>query len=307
MTLKIGIAPNSWGVEDPQNPYNPPYEKVFDEAKKAGYKGLELGPYGYLPYDTKVLQEALNQRELCIVAGTLYDDLVSTNNLDQLIKKTHETCALMSKLPKADKVTGQGFETPYYVIIDQVNNVRGKFAGQPDIAPRLELAKWKQMMKHIKEIGRITWENYGIRSVVHPHAGGFIEFGDETIQLLNDIPSEIAGLCLDTGHLYYAGLDPADWLVKCADRLDYIHFKDINKPVFENAVNNQQDFFDACLDGVMCPIGKGVVDYKGVKDALEKINYRGWIMLEQERDPRDVEGSLKDVKDSRAYLAKIGY
>ncbi len=33
MSLKIGIAPNSWGVEDPQNPYNPPYEKVFDEAK----------------------------------------------------------------------------------------------------------------------------------------------------------------------------------------------------------------------------------------------------------------------------------
>ncbi len=57
----------------------------------------------------------------------------------------------------------------------------------------------------------------------------------------------------------------------------------------------------------MCPIGKGVVDYKRVKNALEKINYQGWIMLEQERDPRDVEGSLKDVKDSRAYLAKIGY
>lgn len=44
-----------------------------------------------------------------------------------------------------------------------------------------------------------------------------------------------------------------------------------------------------------------------LKNALEKINYQGWIMLEQERDPRDVEGSLKDVKDSRAYLAKIGY
>lgn len=149
----------------------------------------------------------------------------------------------MSKLPKAEKVAGQGFETPYYVIIDQVNELRGKFAGQAETAPRLGLAEWKQMMSHIKEISRITWEIYGIRSVVHPHAGGFIEFGDETIQLLNDMPSEIAGLCLDTGHLYYAGLNPADWLEKCADRLDYIHFKDINKPVFENAVKKSTRFF----------------------------------------------------------------
>ncbi len=62
--------------------------KKYLMRQKAGYKGIELGPYGYLPQDAKVLQEALNQRELCIVAGTLYDDLVNPKNLDQLVKNT---------------------------------------------------------------------------------------------------------------------------------------------------------------------------------------------------------------------------
>lgn len=45
---------------------------------------------------------------------------------------------------------------------------------------------------------------------------------------MQDIPHEIAGLCLDTGHLYYSKMDPVQWLMHCANRLDYIHFKDIN-------------------------------------------------------------------------------
>ncbi len=51
-----------------------------------------------------------------------------------------------------------------------------------------------------------------MRAVIHPHAGGSIEFADEIERLANDIPHDVAGLCLDTGHLYYAGMDPLDWL-----------------------------------------------------------------------------------------------
>ena len=34
----------------------------------------------------------------------------------------------------------------------------------------------------------------------------------------------VAGICLDTGHLYYSGMSPSEWLKKYADRLDYVHF-----------------------------------------------------------------------------------
>lgn len=307
MSLKIGIAPNSWGVEDPKNPFNPPWIKVFDEAAEAGYKGVELGPFGYLPQDVEVLSKALLERELCIVAGTLYDDLVTPSNLESLLEKTRITCNLMSKVPRADKVYGQSYDTPYFVLIDQVNDLRGKFAGRPQDAPRLNNDRWKKMMEHIKIIGNLTWNEYGIRSVVHPHAGGNLEYGDEILRFMEDVPKEIAGLCLDTGHLYYAQDNPIDWIKKCKDRLDYLHFKDINLKVYEDSILRKRDFYDACNDGVMCPIGQGVIDYEEIKNVLDEINYRGWIMLEQERDPRDADGSLEDVKLSRNYLSKLGY
>ncbi|MFP3126619.1 hypothetical protein OH784_28890 [Ectobacillus funiculus] len=48
MGIKIAGAPCCWGVDDPKNPYLPPWERVLQEASQAGYKGIELGPYGVI-------------------------------------------------------------------------------------------------------------------------------------------------------------------------------------------------------------------------------------------------------------------
>ena len=306
MNFKIASGLCSWGIEDANNPHNPSWEKVLDEAAQAGYKGIELGPFGYLPQDIEVLAPELAKRDLQIVAGTLYDNLHSPENFENIVSKTHITCKLLSQLPKPEQVEGQRYPTPYLVIIDEVNSVRSPFAGHPDKAPRLSDAEWDTMMDHIREVSRIASE-YGIRPVVHPHAGGYIEYADETIRLLNDIPAEIAGLCLDTGHLHYDCMDPVEWLKKYADRLDYVHFKDIDQKVYENVIERQIGFFEACAEKVMCPIGQGNIDYEAVREALLEIGYKGWITIEQERDPRDADGSLADVTQSREYLTGKGY
>jgi sugar phosphate isomerase/epimerase len=41
MEIKIGNAPSSWGVEFPNDPRNPPWQRVLDECKAAGYSGVE--------------------------------------------------------------------------------------------------------------------------------------------------------------------------------------------------------------------------------------------------------------------------
>lgn len=88
-----------------------------------------------------------------------------------------------------------------------------------------------------------------MRAVIHPHAGGSIEFADEIERLANDIPHDVAGLCLDTGHLYYAGMDPLDWLDRYYHRLDYLHFKDVDPQVYQRAIHEGIDFFTACAEG----------------------------------------------------------
>ncbi len=306
MAMNICGAPCCWGVDDVKNPYLPPWQRVLKEAKEAGYRAIELGPYGYLPIDIKQVSEELEKNELAIVAGTIFDDLVSESNYENLLKQTEDICSLITKLPKLPVHENQHFPTPYMTIMDWGHDERDYAAGHSEQAPRLSEEDWKKMVKHIEGICKKAAE-YGVRPVIHPHAGGYIEFADEIDKIVEDIPYEVAGLCLDTGHLYYSGMNPAEWLKKYANRLDYVHFKDVNETVYREVLNEKIRFFEGCGKGSMCPIGKGILDYPGIKNTLKEIGYSGYITIEQERDPRNSDTSLRDVKESVTYLKSVGY
>ncbi|MGV6475840.1 TIM barrel protein [Azotobacter vinelandii] len=307
MAIHISTAPCCWGVDDVKNPHLPPWRRVLDEAAQAGYRGIELGPYGYLPLDAQVLGDTLAERGLHVVAGTIFDDLVDPANLPNLLKQTHDICALLRRLPPIEPEPGQRFRLPCLVLIDWGHEERDYAAGHPERAPRLSEENWQRMMAHIRAIAELAWNEYGVRATIHPHAGGYIEFADELERLARDIPDELAGLCLDTGHLYYAGMDPAETLRRYAGRLDYLHFKDIDQAVFERVLGERITFFEACARGVMCPIGRGVIDYPALRGLLLELGYQGYITVEQERDPRNADGSLRDVAASRAYLGSVGF
>lgn len=307
MSIKIAIGPCCWGVDDPKNPYLPGWKTVFSEAAQAGYKGIELGPYGYLPLDIKIVTEELEKNNLTVIVGTIFDDLVSMENRENLLKMTEEICALITQLPQPLKMENQHFRTPYLTVMDYGHKERSMTAGHYNTAPRLTKEQWNGMVDNIIAIAKLSWEKYGVRAVIHPHAGGYIEFADEIKQIIKDIPYDLAGLCLDTGHLYYSGMDPVEWIRDNADKIDYIHFKDIDKRVYDQVMKKEIDFFDACAEGVMCPIGKGIIDYAGINALLKEVNYQGWITIEQERDPRNSGTSLQDVSQSFSYLKSVGY
>ncbi|QCX48349.1 TIM barrel protein [Ralstonia pseudosolanacearum] len=307
MTMKIGCAPCCWGVDDVRNPHLPPWRRVLSEASLAGYSGIELGPYGYLPLEADVVRAELDARGLSITAGTIFDDLVSPENLPSLLRQTREICALIRQLPPLPTQAGQRYPAPYLVVMDWGHPERDYAAGHPDRAPRLSDAQWAGMVEHIRQIAEVARDAFGVRAVIHPHAGGYLEFDDEIDRIVADIPAEVAGLCLDTGHLYYSGMDPASWLRRHAARLDYVHFKDIDLPTYRQVLGERIAFFDACARGVMCPIGQGGLDYPAIKRALEALGYAGYITIEQERDPRNAGSSLRDVAASREFLATVGF
>lgn len=306
MHMNICGAPCCWGVDDVKNPWLPPWQKVLKEAGEAGYRAIELGPYGYLPIHVEEVSSELKKNGLSIVAGTIFDDLVDEANYENLLKQTDDICSLITKLPPLPVHEGQHYPTPYMTVMDWGHDERDYAAGHSDQAPRLTEAQWAAMVRHIKGICKRTAE-YGVRPVIHPHAGGYIEFADEIEAIIKDIPYELAGLCLDTGHLYYSGMDPAKWLKKYASHLDYVHFKDVDEKVYREVLGMKIRFFEGCGKGAMCPIGKGTLDYPGIKEALQEIGYSGYITIEQERDPRNSDTSLRDVKESVTYLKSVGY
>ena len=309
MNIQICGAPCCWGVDDPKNPYLPDWRRVLNEAHMAGYSAIELGPYGYLPIDANLVSQELEKNELAIVVGTIFHDLIDPANQPSVIEAVENICTLITNpvLPKLHTYENQHFPTPYMTIMDWGHDARDFNAGNSKKAPRLSKEEWTQFMKHLSAVCDKANE-YGVRPVIHPHAGTYIEFEDEIEAVLRDIPYEVAGLCLDTGHLYYSGMDPCEYLKKYKDRLDYVHFKDVNDEAYKKIVADDSiRFFDGCGMGTMCPIGQGSLDYDSIRKTLIEIGYEGYITIEQERDPRNADGSLEDVKQSVDYLKSVGF
>jgi len=305
--ITVTCAPCCWGVDDVKNPHLPPWERVLDEAAAAGFGGLELGPYGYMPLDVHRVGAALDDRGLRIVAGTIFDDLVNPANRENLLRQTDEICAFITALPRPRGHEGQRYPAPYLTVMDWGHDERDYAAGHSDQAPRLDADAWAGMVWNIRAIAELARDRHGVRAVIHPHAGGYIEFEDELDRIAADVPAELAGLCLDTGHLDYSGMDPVATIRAYADRLDYIHFKDIDPAVYADVMGRRIRFFEACGEGVMCPIGRGRIDYPGLRRLLTELGYGGYITIEQERDPRNTGGILADLAASRAFLRNTGF
>jgi len=307
LPVTVACAPCCWGVDDVKNPHLPDWRHVLDEAAAAGFGGLELGPYGYMPLDAERVGTALDARGLRIVAGTIFDDLVDPANRERLLRQADEICTLITALPRPEKHAGQRYPAPYLTVMDWGHDERDYAAGHSDRAVRLDADAWAGMVGNICAIAELARDRHAVRAVIHPHAGGYIEFADELDRIAADVPSELAGLCLDTGHLDYAGMDPIATIRRYAARTDYIHFKDIDPVVHAEVMSRRIRFFEACAEGVMCPIGRGRIDYCGLRKLLSEIGYGGYVTIEQERDPKNTDGILADLAASRSFLRHSGF
>lgn len=295
VALKLANAPCSWGVDFADRPENPAWEKVLDEAAAAGFKAIDLGPVGYFPTDPARLKDELVKRGLVLSAGGLFDPLWDAAAFDAVVDKTRRTCAVLKAL-----------ETPRLVMIDCVSDARTRTAGRSADAPRLTPADWKAMMGRITELAKIAEGDYGVRSTLHAHAGCYIEYEDEVDAAMNDLPDNLVGLCVDTGHSAYAGTDPVALIRKYGSRVRHMHLKNIDKTVHAACMANKEGFFESIARGIFCPLGKGVVDFTAVRDALAEIGYAGMAVVEQDVDPTGDASPLANAKESYGYLAAIG-
>lgn len=101
MAIKVGIAPDSWGVWFPEHEKQTPWNRCMDEMKEAGYDGVELGPWGYFPNTYPELKDELEKRELSLVAGTVGGDFLDDASIDEMCKTIDNIAALLSHFEEA--------------------------------------------------------------------------------------------------------------------------------------------------------------------------------------------------------------
>jgi inosose dehydratase len=295
MQLSIGNAPCSWGVEFADDPRNPPWTHVLDEARAAGYTGIELGPLGYMPENPAILGPALAQRQLTLIGGVLFRAFHDPDQWPKVQDAALRTCRALT-----------AHRAKRLVLIDSISPRRAPTAGRSDEAERLRGAELAGFLDRIRSVARIGVEDFGLEVTMHAHAAGFVEFEDELEAVLDAIPPTLLGVCLDTGHCEYAGFDPVAFYRRHSQRVSYLHFKDIDPLIRRRAIDERIGFYDACAAGLFCNLGDGIVDFRALKGALDAAGFSGWATVEQDRDPTGARSTLADARANLAYLKSSG-
>jgi len=296
MTIKIGNAPCSWGVEFADDPRNPPWLRVLDDCKAAGYDGIELGPIGFMPEDPNVLGDALAVRKLQLIGGVVFRPFHDAGKWDEVQDAARRTCK---------SLVAHGAQ--HLVLIDSISPRRAPTAGRPDEAEQMSKSEWRDFVGRFRDIARMGHAEFGLTVSLHPHAAGFMDFETEIDRLLADIDGELLNLCLDTGHSHYAGFDPVTFMKRHRERLAYVHFKDIDPNVRADVIARRTGFYEACGQGIFCNLGKGMTNFEAVRQVLRDTGFDGWCTVEQDCDPAGPTRPVDDARANRQYLTSIQF
>jgi inosose dehydratase len=298
MSIRIGNAPVSWGIYSAGQPNTPKWEQVLDAIAAAGYDGTELGPYGYYPADPEALRAALEQRGLALGSSYVGLTLADPATRPQAVERCLEVARLLSS---------QGVLE--LIVADEGSPRRAAIAGRvPADGAGWSSAQLGEAARTLDLVSRAVAERYGMRLVIHHHAGTFIETAQEIEAIMAATDPERVGLLIDTGHAVYGGADPLALLERFGARVRYVHLKDVDRGELARVRQTEIAMSEAWRRGVFCPLGQGVVDLGAFCGALVRRGFSGWAIVEQDVVAQE-DGSLhpdpfRSAQSSREFLRR---
>jgi inosose dehydratase len=291
--FRFACAPDSWGVLDYPGPsWNQSYEKMLDEMVEAGYNGTELGPYGFFPTDPVVLKPQLENRNLKLLGSfvpVVLSDPASAEIAVEHIRKVGDLLAAL--------------KAPFLVLADAQSDERNRISGRVprDGSASLSSAQWKNVAKVVEGAAKVS-ADFGLDLVFHPHVATYVETPEECERFFDVTAHTGIGLCLDTGHCEFGGGDTVTEAAKFASVLRFLHIKDVDNKVLEESRRKKLNFEQAIEDKVFTIIGEGSVDFPGLFRLLDKNNYSGWMVIEQ-----DVKFGATVIPPAESVAASLRY
>jgi len=286
---RVASAPITWGVDpSPGWGHVIPRERYLVEMTSLGLRATELGPDGYLPADPEELAGFLSEQGLTVVGGWVPLALTT----DALFQ---EQRAYLLRACKQFQRVGADI-----VILGPVWNYQGY-----DAKNSLSDAEWSTFLVNLAETDSIA-RDHGLRVALHQHVGTVIETQNDLDRLLEE--SDVA-LCVDTGHMLSAGINPVDVVRAHTDRVAHMHLKDISADQAAKVASGELGFRDAVKGGLFKPLGLGDVNLPTVIETLEAAGYTGWYAIEQDcsltEEPLPGEGPVNDCRTSLQYLRDL--
>lgn len=295
MAVRLGTAPDSWGVWHPHDDKQTPWHRFLDEVIQAGYTRIELGPFGYLPTDPSTLRRELKQRGLSLSGGTFGGALHRPEALPDLEEQVRKHGELIGEL---------GGE--YLVLLPA--SYRGE-TGPPAEPRELDEDGWHRLIAASNHLGRLAQDRFGGRITVifHSHADSHVETVEQVERYLDETDSSLVGLCLDTGHYAYRYGDSIDLMRRRPDRIPYLHIKTVREDRLRQVHEQDLSFPQAVKLGVFSEPDQGVIDFVAFKSLLDSLSFDGYAIVEHDLYPCAFDVPLPIATRTRAYLGAIGF
>jgi inosose dehydratase len=265
--IRFGYASITWGGRD---------EQAIDDIAAVGFRGIQLRANVVSRYAERptALRELLQSRGLTLVA-------LSSGNLGVDPALEREQLDLHVRHARFLKEVG-GL---YLQIVDE--RPRGRAATQADL-PRLG--------QLLTELGKRT-ADIGIPISYHHHMGALGEHPEAIRTILAATDPRYVKFQLDTAHYQQGGGDPAQAVRDYADRLLFLHIKDLEAPVPGAA--------DPARSYRFVELGRGKVDFKRVFAALAEVKFGGWAVVELDAVPDPSRSPKESALISRDYLEQV--
>jgi inosose dehydratase len=299
--IAIANAPCSFGAfEVTLGVYDgvPTGIEVLDHIAAAGYDGVDLGPVGYLG-SRHELGERLRARELALAGGYVG---IPFSDPDCLSKHAVEIDQVIDFL---DAAPSSG-PPPRPTLVDAGSPARVASPGWAATDPSLGLDDegWDRFAAGVEAVAD-RFRDRGYEPTFHPHTATYVEavWEIERFLELTDV-----GMCIDTGHVLIGGGEPAQCIRDWATRINHIHIKDANRGMLAEIVHERAPVSEIWRRRAFTALGAGDIDLDEVTRAINDIEYRGWIVIEQDifPDPPSFPQTIADQAANRAFLRERG-
>ena len=269
--VRLAVAPIAWSNSDmPELGGEIPLETCLAESRKAGFSGVETGVK--FPETAAALRPLLRAEGLRLASGW-FSGLLRENSPEEEFVRIRPMAEMFSEL---------GAKTIFFA------ETSGTVQNLPDrplsTRPRMERGDFPAYGKKLSELARRVAAETGVGMCYHHHMGTMVETESETDALMDNTSDDL-GLLVDSGHMVFAGGDPAALMRRWGGRVSHIHCKDLRAEELARCRAEDWPFMRAVVEGVFTVPGDGFIDFGEFIRAAAEIDYDGWLVVEAEQDP----------------------
>jgi inosose dehydratase len=292
MQVRFAGAPVSFGVDEVQaDAWRPTPDMVVGAIAGLGMQGTELGPPEFLGTPSEA-RARLERHDLELVGAYFPLPFARDDDFaEALAELPRQLADLLARCPFGSQpkvILGDAFDQPE----------RLEIAGAARLHPAAFLPAHRRA-RFVDNIHRAAEasQRAGLDAVVHPHAGTYIETEDEIRDVAERMDASLVGLCLDTGHIRLGGGVPARIAAEFRHLVRHVHAKDCDPMAVARVVHLRPGLRRAMEMNVFCELEAGDADIASVVKELDANDYRGWIVLEQDRKV-EATTSMRDLTQS---------